>query len=255
MPASLKQIEANRRNALKSTGPKTEAGKRRARGNATTHGLTASTTIHRPIRHENPADFTELRGKLLTDWNPVGTKEELCVEMIAAAYKRIQRAEAFETAYFDGAMEAIQFTNGKPTEPTSHDDLGCGLVMGQRSNRLTWENLDRYRRAAWLDYNRAVEQLRRLQKDRLDAELRELRVEKLRHEYHRRTHVGYRNAVPANGAASPNNSQMASFCKETSGRGLQAVNRPAQTAKPGPALVEACPQPPLPGPDHHESWL
>jgi hypothetical protein len=42
---SLKQIEANRRNALKSTGPTTLDGKRRSRCNAVRHGLTAETVI------------------------------------------------------------------------------------------------------------------------------------------------------------------------------------------------------------------
>jgi hypothetical protein len=36
---SFRQIEANRRNALRSTGPK--HGKRRTRHNAVRHGLTA----------------------------------------------------------------------------------------------------------------------------------------------------------------------------------------------------------------------
>jgi hypothetical protein len=42
---SLKQIEANRRNAPKSTGPKTEAGKERSRRNAVRHGLTAEAVV------------------------------------------------------------------------------------------------------------------------------------------------------------------------------------------------------------------
>jgi hypothetical protein len=42
---SIKQIEANRRNSLKSTGPKTEAGKQASRCNAVRHGLTAETVI------------------------------------------------------------------------------------------------------------------------------------------------------------------------------------------------------------------
>jgi len=40
---SFRQIEANRRNALKSTGPKTLNGKRSSRRNARRHGLTAET--------------------------------------------------------------------------------------------------------------------------------------------------------------------------------------------------------------------
>jgi hypothetical protein len=42
---SYRQIEANRRNALRSTGPKTEAGKHVSRCNAVRHGLTAETVI------------------------------------------------------------------------------------------------------------------------------------------------------------------------------------------------------------------
>src|SRR5208337_2160564 len=43
--ATAAQIEANRRNSQKSTGPKTEMGKVRARGNAVTHGMTARTIM------------------------------------------------------------------------------------------------------------------------------------------------------------------------------------------------------------------
>ena len=42
---SFQQLEANRRNALRSTGPKTDDGKRRSRVNAVRHGLTAETVV------------------------------------------------------------------------------------------------------------------------------------------------------------------------------------------------------------------
>ena len=42
---SFRQFEANRRNALRSTGPKTNEGKQRSRLNAVRHGLTAETVI------------------------------------------------------------------------------------------------------------------------------------------------------------------------------------------------------------------
>ena len=42
---SLQRLEANRRNALRSTGPKTEDGKQRSRANAVRHGLTAETVV------------------------------------------------------------------------------------------------------------------------------------------------------------------------------------------------------------------
>ena len=42
---SEKQLEANRANAQKSTGPRTEEGKRRSSLNATRHGLTGQVVI------------------------------------------------------------------------------------------------------------------------------------------------------------------------------------------------------------------
>ncbi len=42
MPTTKEQIAANRRNALKSTGPKTPEGKEKSRANALKHGLTAT---------------------------------------------------------------------------------------------------------------------------------------------------------------------------------------------------------------------
>jgi hypothetical protein len=43
--ATLRQIEANRRNSANSTGPKTEEGKQRSRRNALRRGLCAETVI------------------------------------------------------------------------------------------------------------------------------------------------------------------------------------------------------------------
>ncbi|MDZ4799588.1 MAG: hypothetical protein SGI92_15605, partial [Bryobacteraceae bacterium] len=58
------------------------------------------------------------------------------------------------------------------------DRLGCAIVMGKKEFKLTWQNLDRYRRSAWLDYNRSQEQLRRLVNQRLDEADRQRRQQR-----------------------------------------------------------------------------
>ena len=62
--ATQRQIAANRANARKSTGPRTEAGKRRAKRNALTHGLTTKDTV---LITENWRDFAHLRDDLIED--------------------------------------------------------------------------------------------------------------------------------------------------------------------------------------------
>lgn len=177
--ATDRQIEANRRNALKSTGPRTEGGKEAVRGNSISHGLAAKTIIHAPLRHEDPAVFHQMRAEMIESWQPEGIRELQLVDMAASAYVRMQRCDSTEAAFMDGAMAAIQRRHRAPQEPTANDPMGCGIALGDQDNKLTWQLLDRYRRNAWLDYDRAVRRLEAMQKARREEAVRE-REEELR---------------------------------------------------------------------------
>jgi hypothetical protein len=63
---SFRQMEANRRNARNSTGPKTETGKQRSRGNAVRHGLTAETVID---IMEDPEDYKAFELSATSDFD------------------------------------------------------------------------------------------------------------------------------------------------------------------------------------------
>src|SRR6266567_9478057 len=64
---SLRQLEANRRNALRSTGPRTENGKQQSRRNALKHGLTAETVIE-PL--ENPEEYRVFEEAVVSEYLP-----------------------------------------------------------------------------------------------------------------------------------------------------------------------------------------
>src|SRR5690349_9973801 len=79
-----KKVAANRRNAQKSTGPRTAAGKRRVAKNAIKHGLFSSKLlVDHPDAEEDPAEYNELYEKLRDHYKPFGILEELLTEQIA----------------------------------------------------------------------------------------------------------------------------------------------------------------------------
>jgi len=100
--SSLKQIEANRLNALKSTGPRTEEGKRRSRCNAIRHGLTAETVIAGP---EDPVDYESFEATIIADYDPTTAVERELVLRLASLLWRLRRATGIETALFQSVMQ------------------------------------------------------------------------------------------------------------------------------------------------------
>src|SRR5215469_10676761 len=81
---SKAKLEANRRNAQLSTGPKTPEGKKQTRRNALKHGILASDWfITAGDGAEDAAEFEEFSATLHEDLEPVGALEEILVEKIA----------------------------------------------------------------------------------------------------------------------------------------------------------------------------
>jgi hypothetical protein len=95
--ASQATIDANRRNARKSTGPKTRQGKSVAKMNALKHGLTAEQVV---IPGENPAEFDEMRRKIYNEFQPVGWRETELVDRISSLVWRVRRVSTIEAGIF-----------------------------------------------------------------------------------------------------------------------------------------------------------
>lgn len=88
------QIQANRRNAKRSTGPRTPAGKQAAALNALVHGLRSEAVL---IPGEDPAEWEAFKASFHEDLHPVGTLETLLVDRIASTAWRLKRAVGIES--------------------------------------------------------------------------------------------------------------------------------------------------------------
>ena len=95
---SYRQIEANRRNARKSTGPITEEGQRRSRCNAVRHGLTAETVIG---TLEDAEDYQAFEAAIIADYDAQSAAERELVLRLASLLWRLRRATTMETGLFE----------------------------------------------------------------------------------------------------------------------------------------------------------
>lgn len=97
MAVSEAKLKANRENAKKSTGPRTEAGKFRASKNATKHSLTSK--IHVAISEEDQAEILERFEAWAPELVPTGSRVAMDMTMLAArSYQRTLNAYRSEDA-------------------------------------------------------------------------------------------------------------------------------------------------------------
>ena len=88
MSSSEKKIAANRQNAQKSTGPRTEVGKSRICSNALTHGLYADP---RNLPGEDPQQSLELVKQMRDFYRPLGPEEDALVDDIISIRQELRR--------------------------------------------------------------------------------------------------------------------------------------------------------------------
>ena len=104
---SLRQIEANRRNARLSTGPSTPDGKKKSRQNAVRHGLTAETVIG---ALEDADDYAAFELAITADFEAETAVERELVLRLARVLWRLRRATAIESGLLElQARELLLF--------------------------------------------------------------------------------------------------------------------------------------------------
>jgi hypothetical protein len=145
------QIEANRRNARLSTGPRTERGRRISSMNALRHGLTAQ---HVTVFDETEEDFRRFHRELMRVLRPKGAMEaQLSKRAIICAW-RLRRVYRIETGMFSKARKSWA-----PGGPTMATDIYTRLS----SQRDDLAKLSRYEASIERSLRRALLDLERRQ--------------------------------------------------------------------------------------------
>jgi hypothetical protein len=107
---SERRMKANRRNALKSTGPRTLEGKAAVALNGMKHGLLSRETL---VQGELEADLVDFGKRLRAQLAPVGELELLLADRIVSCGWRLRRLLRVESRLFkeDGAQLEQAFSN------------------------------------------------------------------------------------------------------------------------------------------------
>ncbi len=103
-----KQLNANRLNALQSTGPKTEKGKAIISSNAVKHGIfTKDLIVSSHLGKEDEGEYLEMLTNLIGCLSPQNQMESLLVEKIAIDFWRLRRVVRFEAGSIGKFLEEI----------------------------------------------------------------------------------------------------------------------------------------------------
>jgi hypothetical protein len=162
------QINANRENAQKSTGPVTAEGKAAVSQNAVKHGLFAVQDV---VTTESQAEFDAMREQMLADLAPAGAVESVLAQRVISLVWRLKRAETMQTQAVEEMVEShiiheqVSLGRQKPKDPRYAPEY---LVLGRIAKR-DWsasrliERLFEYERRIENSLYKTIAKLRALQ--------------------------------------------------------------------------------------------
>ncbi len=170
------KIIANRRNAQKSTGPRTRAGKAAISQNAVKHGLLASQAV---ISSESREDFDIHRDRIISDMVPESPMESMLAERIVVLSWRLIRIGCIQAQTIDALnarntsspliklTQSLLFKNQKQSQTapsTSAPDLALGrMAIKDFSNSRVLDRLLMYERRIENSLFKTIFEFQRLQ--------------------------------------------------------------------------------------------
>ncbi len=165
-PASEARLRANRENAKKSTGPRTEEGKQHSRVNAARHHFTAQVIS---LPEEEMQALQECIRQFMEEYKPVGYHETNLVHMLAQSQYRLHRL-----AYSEHNLFTIGHIENSGDWNVDNPEAQTAFVFADtiRRSKDPLLTLSIYEQRLMRQYERTVRMLRDLQTARKSEEQR-----------------------------------------------------------------------------------
>jgi hypothetical protein len=110
-PVSEKRTTANRRNAGKSTGPRTRTGKLAVAGNGIAHGIYTFCPV--VAGFESPQEWNGFRIEMMDSFAPVGMLETTLAERLTLGAWRLRRVARYETGHLRSEQDQAMVKVGE----------------------------------------------------------------------------------------------------------------------------------------------
>jgi hypothetical protein len=165
MPSTLNaaQMEANRRNAQQSTGPRSEAGKKTSSLNALRHGLTSRIVV---LPTEDLSAYIDFSEEFLLSLAPETFPERQYAQTIIDTQWRLNRVRALE----DGMLALGHFGNEFDIDP-GHPQIHAALTQAAvfRDHSQAFVNLSMHEQRLYRILKDATKSLEDLKAQRIAA--------------------------------------------------------------------------------------
>ncbi len=155
--ATEAQVQANRANAQKSTGPRTPEGKAIVAQNAITHGLLARAGV---IPGEDEHEFEAHREGLRKQLRPDAPLEEVLADRIVDLSWRLKRAARDQEAAYAALYEKYTEGRPQPQEPDAWQGALGRMIVEDFCGDAVLERLQRYERRIESSFYKALNELR-----------------------------------------------------------------------------------------------
>jgi hypothetical protein len=150
--ATIQQIQANRLNAQKSTGPRSPEGKAVSRFNAAKTGIDAKSQI---IPGEDPVELQDLIEEYRERWQPSTPEQRLLVDILVQDEWLLRRFRRIDAEIFECEIQDAW---------TPKKDCPAGQAFGRGAD--TFSRLQRRIDSTERSYHRALKELQRLESER-----------------------------------------------------------------------------------------